>query len=154
MRKSSAGILLYRFKNKTLEVLLVHPGGPFWKKKDEGAWTIPKGEPNDQEPLLATAVRELQEETGLNAVGNLIELEPVRQKSGKWVHAWAVEMDVDEVSIQSNHFEMEWPVKSGRIQSFPEIDKAGWFTISEARLKINPAQFALLEELSGLLDKK
>ena len=151
MSKTSAGILLYRVKNNRLEVLLVHPGGPFWKNKDQGAWTIPKGEPGTNEPLLAAAIREFQEETGITITGQLIELSPIKQKSGKWVHGWALEKDIDETKIKSNSFELEWPIRSGKIQSFPEIDKAVWYGIEEAKEKINPAQIPLLEELSLLM---
>ena len=154
MSKSSAGILLYRHKNNLLEVLLVHPGGPFWKNKDQGAWTIPKGEPGKDEPLLSAAIREFQEETGIPVTGNFIELNPVRQKSGKWVHGWAFEKDIDETQIKSNHFEMEWPMRSGKFQSFPEIDRAGWYSIEAAKEKINPAQIPLLEQLDQFLTGK
>ena len=123
MSKKSAGILLYRIKNKMLEVLLVHPGGPFWIKKDAGAWTIPKGELNvDEEPFDA-AIREMKEETGIILKGNFIELTPVKQKGGKLVYAWAKEQDVDLSDIKSNEFEMEWPPKSGKKKIFPEIEK-------------------------------
>jgi predicted NUDIX family NTP pyrophosphohydrolase len=154
MSKSSAGILLYRFHKNMLEVLLVHPGGPFWKNKDAGAWTIPKGEADEGESLFAAALREFREETGITASGNFLELEPVRQKSGKWVHGWALEMDIDADAVKSNYFEMEWPMKSGRLQSFPEIDKAAWYDLYDAKEKINPAQIRMLEQLAGLLGKK
>jgi len=147
MSKKSAGILLYRIKNKFLEVLLVHPGGPFWLKKDEGAWTIPKGELTDNEEPFDAAVREMQEETGIILKGNFIELTPVTQKGGKLVHAWANEHDVDPSEIKSNEFEIEWPPKSGKKISFPEIDKADWFNIKTAKEKINSGQVPLLEEL-------
>jgi predicted NUDIX family NTP pyrophosphohydrolase len=148
MKKKSAGILLYRINNKVCEVLLVHPGGPFWKNKDEGSWTIPKGEADDDnEELLATAIREFEEETGTALTGNFIELTPVKQKSGKLVYAWAIEGNLNEKKISSNTFEMEWPPKSGKMQSFPEIDRAGWFIIKQAKEKINAAQIALLNEL-------
>jgi predicted NUDIX family NTP pyrophosphohydrolase len=148
MKKKSAGILLYRIRNKKMEVLLVHPGGPFWKSKDEGAWTIPKGEADDNEDLLATAIREFEEETGTALKGSFIELTPVKQKSGKLVYAWAIEGDLNEKKISSNTFEIEWPPKSGKMQSFPEIDRAEWFTITQAKEKINAAQVALLDELA------
>jgi predicted NUDIX family NTP pyrophosphohydrolase len=154
MNKISAGILLYRVKNKLLEVLLVHPGGPFWKNKDQGAWTIPKGETNTDEQLLDTAIREFAEETGIPLTGNFIQLTPVKQKSGKWVHGWAIEKDIDETKIKSNSFELEWPIRSGKMQSFPEIDKACWYSIEEGKEKINPAQISMLEELRELLTER
>ncbi|WP_346318914.1 NUDIX domain-containing protein [Chitinophaga sp. YIM B06452] len=148
--KKSAGILLYRVKNNLPEVMLVHPGGPFWKNKDAGAWTIPKGEfAGDEEPLDA-ALRELQEETGLPVKkGACIPLAPVTQKGGKLILAWAMKGDLDATAISSNTFELEWPPRSGKKQMFPEVDKAAWFTLPEAREKINPAQVALLDELAG-----
>ena len=147
----SAGILLYRFREGVLEVLLAHPGGPFWAKKDAGAWTIPKGEIGDAEEPLAAARRELREETGLDLDGEFIALTAVRQKSGKWVHAWALEGDCDPAAIHSNTFSVEWPPKSGKRRDFPEIDRAAWFAIPEARTKILPAQIPLLDELKSLL---
>ena len=149
--KKSAGILPYRIRNNQPEVLLAHPGGPFWKNKDEGAWSIVKGEYNaDEEPLIA-AKREWKEETGLDITGKFIPLKPVKQKSGKEIQAYAVAADIDIAHIESNTFDMEWPPKSGRQQSFPEIDRAEWFSMKEAKEKINPAQVALLEELSSVL---
>lgn len=136
---------------KELQVLLVHPGGPFWKNKDDGAWTIPKGEFTDGEEALDAAKREFREETGMKVNGKSIPLSPVKQKSGKWIYAWAIMGDIDPATIQSNSFEMEWPPKSGKKQSFPEIDKAAWFTLAEAATKINPAQVALLQELADKL---
>ena len=147
MSKKSAGILLYRINNKKLEVLLVHPGGPFWKNKDEGAWSIPKGEFDDNEKPLDAALREMKEETGIIVKGDLIELTPVKQKSGKLVYAFAKEYDLDPSQIKSNEFEMEWPPKSGKKKMFPEIDRAGWFDLEEARKKINQGQIGLIEEL-------
>ena len=147
MSKKSAGILLYRTKNKILEVLLVHPGGPFWLKKDEGAWTIPKGELSGDEEPFDAAIREMREETGIILKGNFIELTPVTQKGGKLVYAWANEHDVDPSEIKSNEFEIEWPPKSGKKRSFPEIDKADWFNIKTAKEKINSGQVPLIEEL-------
>jgi predicted NUDIX family NTP pyrophosphohydrolase len=151
MNKISAGILLFRVKNKYPEVLLVHPGGPFWKNKDEGAWTIPKGETNKDESLLTTAIREFKEETGITIKGKFIQLNAIKQKSGKWVHAWAFEKDIDETKIKSNNFELEWPIRSGKMQFFPEIDKACWYNIEEAKRKINPAQIPILDEINQLL---
>jgi predicted NUDIX family NTP pyrophosphohydrolase len=151
MAKKSAGILVYRFRNKLVEFFLVHPGGPFWKNKDAGAWSIPKGEFEDNEDPLKAARREFQEETSLPVEGEFILLTPVKQKNGKLVHAWAVEADVDLSAVQSNLFEMEWPPKSGKMQRFPEVDKGGWFDLSEAREKMNTSQFALVEELHRIL---
>ncbi|HZT51768.1 MAG TPA: NUDIX domain-containing protein [Stellaceae bacterium] len=150
MAKASAGLLLYRRRAGGLEVLLVHPGGPFWAKKDAGAWTIPKGEIAPGEDPLDTARREFAEETGRTVAGAFHALAPVRQAGGKTVQAWAVEADLDPASIASNRFEMEWPPRSGRRQSFPEIDRAAWFALEAARAKINPAQAALLDELAAL----
>ena len=147
MSKQSAGILLYRKSKSELQVFLVHPGGPFFKNKDSGAWSIPKGEFLDDEDALTAAKREFEEETGQAIDGSFVKLEPVRLKSGKIVHAWAVEGDIDHETIYSNSFEMEWPPKSGKNQSFPEIDRAGWFGEDEARMKINPAQSKLIDSL-------
>jgi predicted NUDIX family NTP pyrophosphohydrolase len=132
--KKSAGILLYRVRSGGPEVLLVHPGGPFWKNKDAGAWSIPKGEPDADEDPLDTALRELQEETGIAVKkSTCIPLTPVKQKAGKLILAWAMKGNLDASQINSNTFDVEWPPKSGKTQSFPEIDKAGWFTIKEAK---------------------
>ena len=144
--RQSAGILLFRRIHERLEFFLVHPGGPFWQNKDAGAWTIPKGEFTDEEPLVA-AKREFQEETGSAVKGPFIPLTTVRQKAGKVVHAWATEGDIDPLTIVSNTFRAEWPYKSGQWQSYPEVDKAGWFSFDKACEKINPAQVAFLEEL-------
>jgi predicted NUDIX family NTP pyrophosphohydrolase len=146
MSKQSAGILLHRFKNDRLEVLLVHPGGPFWRKKDAGAWSIPKGE-FDQEDPLAAAKREFTEETGMQLEGEPVALTPQKQKGGKVVYGWMIEGDVDPSRIQSNVFELEWPPKSGKMQVFPEIDKAEWFPTEVALKKINPGQAPLIREL-------
>ena len=151
MQKQSAGILLYRITDNQLQVFLVHPGGPFFRNKDEGAWSIPKGEYVDGEEPLAAARREFEEETGQPISGKFIALQPVKQKSGKVVYAWAVEGDIDHDTIKSNLFEIEWPPKSGKKVSFPEVDRAGWFTIEAARQKIIQAQSGLIEELEGLL---
>jgi len=148
MANKSAGILLYRLRNKSLQVFLVHPGGPFWAKKDEGAWSIPKGEFDDNEDPLNAAIREFKEETGIAIDGKFIELTPIKQKSGKLVYAWAVEGDMDPVQVKSNEFEMEWPPRSGKKRSFPEVDKADWFTVDEAQQKINTAQSSLIKELA------
>jgi predicted NUDIX family NTP pyrophosphohydrolase len=145
--RKSAGILLFRRKNNGIEVLLAHPGGPLWKNKDAGSWTIPKGEFADDEQPLDAANREFTEETGIALHGDFIELTPVRQKSGKTVYAWALEFDIRANEIQSNVFEMEWPPKSGKLQRFPEIDRAAWFGPDEAAQKIIPAQAAFIHEL-------
>jgi predicted NUDIX family NTP pyrophosphohydrolase len=151
MAKQSAGVLLYRFRQAALEVFLVHPGGPFWAKKDLGAWSIPKGEAAPGEELLARAQREFAEETGFSLDGDFRPLAPVRQVGGKLVHAWAIEGDCDAAAIRSNSFELEWPPRSGRLRTFPEVDRAQWFALPLARDKINPAQRALLDELEHLL---
>lgn len=147
MSKQSAGILLYRMAGKKPAVFLVHPGGPFWKNKDVGAWTIPKGEFDDNETALDAAVREFREETGHALPGPFYPLAPIRQKGGKQVFAWASSGDLDPTTIVSNTFEMEWPPHSGRKQSFPEVSEGGWFDLATAAAVINPAQTALLDEL-------
>lgn len=150
MAKTSAGILLYRGDGDSLEVLLVHPGGPFWSKKDEGAWSIPKGELEDGEESRACALRELEEEIGSSlglVPARLIELGEVRLKSGKRVQGWAAEGDFDPATLHSNTFAMEWPPRSGKEREFPEVDRAEWFVPEQARLKINPAQAAFLDRL-------
>jgi len=150
MAKTSAGLLMYRVPEGRIEVLLVHPGGPFWEKKDEGAWSIPKGEVEEGEEMLAVARREFQEELGLVAEGPFVELTPVKQKGGKVVHAWAFAGDCDPAAIRSNTFTMEWPPKSGRLMTFPEVDRAAFFDLVTARRKINPAQIGFLDELEKL----
>lgn len=149
MAKKSAGLLLFRRMNDRVEVLLAHPGGPLWSKKDDGAWSIPKGELNAEEDPLAAARREFEEELGSPVSGEFIPLTPVRQASGKIVYAWAVEGDFDPTTLTSSPFSMEWPPRSGRQQTFPEVDRAEWFTIEVAKRKINKAQVALLEEFSS-----
>lgn len=146
--KLSAGLLMFRRCEGEVQVLLAHPGGPFFQKKDAGAWSIPKGEIEDREDYLAAARREFHEETGLTAAGPFIELTPIKQKGGKTVHAWAFEGDCDPATIVSNTFPMEWPPKSGRQVEFPEIDRAEFFDLTTARQKINAAQSALLNELA------
>jgi predicted NUDIX family NTP pyrophosphohydrolase len=146
----SAGLLAYR-RRDDLEVLLAHPGGPFWARKDDGAWTIPKGLAEPGADLLATAQREFAEETNLSAAGNFIALTAVRQKSGKLVHAWAFEADFDLTAFASNSFEIEWPPKSGRRRSFPEIDRIAYFALPAATIKILEYQRPLLRELSSRL---
>jgi predicted NUDIX family NTP pyrophosphohydrolase len=147
--RKSAGLLLFRRKSAGLEVLLVHPGGPLWAKKDEGAWSIPKGEIDGGEDPLAAARREFEEELGSPISGEFIELAPIRQVSGKVVHAWAIEGDFDPATLTGGSFSMEWPPRSGRHQHFPEVDRAEWFTIDNAKRKINKAQIALLDQLSS-----
>ncbi|HXF78199.1 MAG TPA: NUDIX domain-containing protein [Usitatibacter sp.] len=149
--KRSAGLLLYRRVPGGLEVLLVHPGGPFWKKRDAGAWTIPKGEIPEGEEALAAARREFLEETGFEPQGDATALTPVRQAGGKWVYAWAIEGDCDAQAIRSNTFSMEWPPRSGRQAEFPEVDRAAWFAPEEARRRIVAAQVPLIDELEALL---
>jgi predicted NUDIX family NTP pyrophosphohydrolase len=150
-KNQSAGLLLYRKLKNNFEVFLVHPGGPFWKNKDEKAWSIPKGEFNENEEPLQAAIREFLEETGITTSGEFIALKPVLQKGGKKVFAWALEKNIDAAAIKSNRFEMEWPPKSGRYQSFPEVDKGAWLTIEEAKKKINGMQVAFIDELENLL---
>jgi len=144
--KVSAGILLYR-RRDGLEVLLVHPGGPYWRKKDLGAWSLPKGEPLAGEAPIDAAVREFAEETGFEISGELRPLEPVRQAGGKTIVAWAAEGDCDPADLRSNLFSMEWPPRSGKQQEFPEIDRAAWFPLAEAREKILAGQAPLLDQL-------
>lgn len=154
MAKISAGILPYRFAaSNELQVLLVHPGGPFWAKKDEGSWSLAKGEADEsEEDLLAVALREFGEETGFEVRGELIALEPVKQPSRKVIHAWAVEQDFDVAKFKSNEFEMEWPRKSGRVQSFPEVDAVEWFNIPTALRKSLKGQVPLVQQLVDHLD--
>jgi len=151
MGKISAGILLYKLENNQLLFFLVHPGGPFFRRKDEGWWTIPKGEPQENEEPFENALREFEEETGYRPSGDFIKLMPVTQKGGKKVECWAVKGDLDPETIVCNTFEMEWPPRSGKFQHFPEIDKAAWFDLEQAQVKINERQFALLEELSLII---
>jgi len=147
MVASSSGILLFRFRNDRPEVLLVHPGGPFWEKKDEGAWSIPKGQILENESPLAAARREFQEETGFSADGEFIDLGELRQSSRKIVHAYALEKDLDETKVVSNKFSLEWPKGSGIMREYPEIDKAGWFDVTMAKKKILMGQAAFLDRL-------
>ena len=147
MAKQSAGILLYKVVDQIMQVFLIHPGGPFWKNKDAGVWSIPKGEFTDAEKALDAAIREFEEETGIKPSGEFIALTPIKQKSGKIVYAWALQSDIDASKIVCNTFTMEWPPKSGKFQSFPEADKADWFSVADAKQKINPSQAALIDEL-------
>jgi len=148
----SAGILLYRIRAGMLEVFLVHPGGPYWQKKDAGVWSIPKGELEEGADALATAQREFREETGSEVSGEFVPLPPLKQPSGKLVHAWAVDGDVDATSITSNTFRMEWPPRSGKQQEFPEIDRGAWFPLSAAKEKILSGQRGFLEQLEQQID--
>jgi predicted NUDIX family NTP pyrophosphohydrolase len=151
MSVQSAGVLLFKYTDGALRVMLVHPGGPFWANKDEGAWSIPKGlvEANE-EPLIA-AQREFKEETGFEAAGGFIELGATRQPSGKIIHAWAVNQDLDISKIVSNTFTLEWPRNSGKLHHFPEIDRGGWFSIPEARIKIQKGQAGFIDALIAKL---
>ena len=151
MPKQSAGILLFRSGEFGLDVMLVHPGGPFWANKDLAAWSIPKGEFGPDEDALEAAKREFEEEIGQSVDGVFIELEPLHQPGGKLVYAWALESDCDVSEINSNSFPLEWPPKSGQIQQFPEIDRADWFRIGRAGLKILPGQTGFLDQLEALL---
>jgi len=150
-KKQSAGILLYRMRDGSPEVFLVHPGGPFWAGKDAGAWSIPKGEFEGGDDPLEAAKREFLEETGSPIDGTFLALAPLKQRSGKVVHAFAVQGDLDAASIGSNTFSMEWPPHSGKQQEFPEVDKGGWFTINAAREKLLAGQRGFLDELEVLL---
>ncbi|MHB8541481.1 MAG: NUDIX domain-containing protein [Candidatus Acidiferrales bacterium] len=149
MGKISAGLIMYRVRGGKIEVLLVHPGGPFWAKKDTGAWFIPKGEVNPGEDLFAAAKREFAEETGLKAAGKFLELGSIRLKSGKTVTAWAFEGDCDPASIKSNTFSIEWPPRSGKQQKFPEVDRAAFYTIDAAKKKMHPAESEFLTRLTA-----
>ncbi len=148
----SAGILLFRGGGEDLEVLLVHPGGPFWARRDAGAWSIPKGEHGPDEAPLAAARREFAEELGSPPpAGDTIELGAIRQRAGKLVRGWGLRGELDETAIRSNTFELEWPPRSGRMRAFPEVDRAAWFDLPQAREKINPAQVELLDRLAAAL---
>jgi predicted NUDIX family NTP pyrophosphohydrolase len=154
MPKHSAGLLMYRKRAGVLEVFLVHPGGPFFAKKDDEVWGIPKGEIEKGEDARAAARREFEEETGFKAEGEFLPLMPVTQKGGKIVQAWAMEGDCDPKKMKSNTFTMEWPPRSGRHQEFPEVDQSGWFAINEAKQKINPAQISFFEELQRVIGSR
>ena len=142
---------MYRYREGVLEVFLVHPGGPFWAKKDLGAWSLPKGEYTPAEDALAAARREFAEETGFAAEGEFLPLTPLKQPSGKLISAWALVGDCDPEAVKSNTFAMEWPPRSGQTQEFPEVDRAGWFTIEEGKVKIIKGQTGFLEELTQIL---
>src|SRR5262245_18540137 len=150
-KKLSAGILFYRKRGGEIEVFLVHPGGPFWAKKDDGAWSIPKGEYSEGEDPLAVAKREFHEETGSQVSGDYLPLTPLKQPSGKVISAWAVGGDLDPASLRSNTFSMEWPPKSGKLQEFPEVDRVMWCDLTTARQKLLPGQHAFLDQLQQLL---
>lgn len=149
-KKITAGLLLYRRRGEP-EVFLVHPGGPFWTKKDAGAWSLPKGEIGEGEDPLQAAKREFTEETGFPIEGEFRPLDPIKQSGGKVVQAWAIEADCDPAQVRSNLFAMEWPPKSGRTQQFPEVDRAEWFPIAAARKRIIPAQVTFLDQLVSVL---
>ena len=153
MFRVSAGLLMYRIDDGNLQVLLAHPGGPFFQNKEDGAWSIPKGEIETDEDCLEAAKREFEEETGVKPTGPFVSLTPVKQKGGKVVHAWAFEGDCDPTAIVSNTFTMEWPPKSGQQKEFPEIDRAEFFDVATAKRKINSAQAGLIDELENLLKK-
>lgn len=151
-RKHSAGILLYRRDAGSLQVLLVHPGGPFWSKKDDGAWFVPKGELAADEPPLSAALREFREELGSDAPSGVpLALGSVTNKGGKLIEAWALEGDLDASTVVSNTFELEWPPRSGKKREFPEVDQARYFSVAEARVKMHPAELPLVERLLVLL---
>lgn len=152
MRKFSAGILLFRFRNEKLEVMLVHPGGPFWEKKDYGVWSIPKGLPEDKENPLDTAKREFKEETGFEVDGKFVDLEELNQSKVKIVHVWALEKDLDVTNIVSNTVMYEWPKGSGKILEIPEVDKAGWFEVEIAKKKIIKGQIGFIDKLIEILN--
>lgn len=151
MPKKSAGVLVYRKAGPSAEVFLVHPGGPFWAKKDDGAWSIPKGEFEEGEDSLAAAKREFQEETGFAIEGVFEALDPVRQAGGKIVYAWSVQGDLDASAIRSNSFFLEWPPRSGKTREFPEVDRAEWFSLAQAQKKILKGQLPLLNQLQEKL---
>jgi predicted NUDIX family NTP pyrophosphohydrolase len=149
--KRSAGMVLYRVRDGDLEVFLVHPGGPYWSNKDDGAWSIPKGEFEEGEDPLTAARREFREETGFEVSGPFRALSPLKQPSGKVIHAWAVEGDIDPARVASNTFSMEWPPHSGKQRDFPEVDKAGWFSLATAPKKMIPGQRGFLDQLQQLV---
>lgn len=153
--KQSAGLLLYRVHDAQVEVFLVHPGGPFWTHKDLAAWSIPKGEIESGDDALATALREFVEETGFAVpAGEPYPLQPIKQAGGKTVHAWCLQGGVDAAAVRSNTFTLEWPPRSGNLREFPEVDKAGWFTLEDARVKVHTGQIALVDQLEELLSRR
>jgi predicted NUDIX family NTP pyrophosphohydrolase len=149
--KLSAGILAFRKSGLSWEVFLVHPGGPYWKNKDEHAWSVPKGEFTEEENPFDAAIREFREETGFAIAGSFIELKPVRQPGGKIVHVWVVEADLDPAEIICNTFSMEWPPRSGKEIEVPEVDKAAWFSLQDAYRKIHKGQVPVLEQFEKLI---
>lgn len=151
MRQESAGLLLYKRRGDSVVVFLVHPGGPFWRNRDDGAWSAPKGLIGPGEDRLAAARREFAEETGIGLAAEAVPLGPFRQPGGKLIHLWAVEGDADPARIASNLFEIEWPPRSGRRAQFPEVDRAGWFDLSAARRKLSPGQWPAVERLVAIL---
>lgn len=151
MPKVSAGLLAYRRRGDSVQVFLVHPGGPFWVRKDLGAWSIPKGEYDPHDDPLAAAKREFKEETGFSALGDFTALPPVKQPGGKTIYAWAFEGDLDPSKISSNTFRIEWPPRSGMQQEFPEVDRAAWFSLNEAKRRISKGQIGFLNELCRML---
>jgi predicted NUDIX family NTP pyrophosphohydrolase len=151
MAKLSAGLLLFRRIDRQLEVFLVHPGGPFWARKDDGAWSLPKGEYGQEEDALLAARREFHEETGISVDGEFLPLGEIKQPGGKLVTAWAMEGEIDSNAVKSNLFSMEWPPKSGKTQQFPEVDRAAWFPASIARVKLLKAQVAFIDRLEAKL---
>ena len=152
MPRQSAGLLMYRRRKGVVQVLLIHPGGPFWANKDAGAWSIPKGEFSGDENALAAARREFEEETGFLPAGRFVQLTPVKQPSCKVIHAWALEGDLDATAIRSNTFTLEWPPQSGVHQEFPEVDRAAWFTIEAAKEKIIKGQTNFIDELQRIIE--
>ena len=154
MIKKSAGILLFRERDGHVEVLLVHPGGPFWAKKDDGAWSVPKGELEEDEDPLTAAMREVKEETGIDIDGDLIAMKQLRQPGGKIVYAWAAEGDFDAATLKSNSFSMEWPPKSGLRREFPEVDRAAWFTLELAKSKILRGQVGFIDQLQEIIENR
>jgi len=154
MAKNSAGLLMYRVRNNQLEVLLVHLGGPFWARKDKGAWFIPKGEIEPGEDEFAAAKREFKEETGIEPSGEFTALGTIKHKGGKIVHAWAFEGDCDPSSVRSNTFTLEWPPRSGKRQEFPEVDKAQFLSVEQAQAKMSPGEFELVDRLQNILTQR
>ena len=152
MPNTSAGILMYRHDRDGPRVLLAHPGGPFWRNRDEGAWTVPKGEAGAGEAPEQVARREFEEELGARVVGPLTPLGGLRQRGGKWVEAFATDGEFDVASLRSNEFQLEWPPRSGKLALFPEVDRAAWFSLGEARRKILPSQLVLIDRLQALLE--
>jgi predicted NUDIX family NTP pyrophosphohydrolase len=153
-RKISAGILLFRVRDHAVEVFLVHPGGPYWARKDDGAWSIPKGEAAEDADLLVTAYTEFHEETGSPLQGEPVPLTPLKQPGGKVVHAWAVQGDIDAASIRSNTFAIEWPPRSGKMREFPEVDRGEWFDLATARQKLLAGQLGFLDHLLAHLQTR